>query len=65
MIRHTHPRSILLFAAVALLVSTKAFSQSAYQPLGQPSYEWLDRIEIRSGRFLQGIHTSVKPYTRQ
>lgn len=51
--------------AVALLVSTKAFSQAAYQPLDQEAYRWLDRFEIRSGRFLPNIYTSNKPYSRQ
>lgn len=47
-----------------LLYFNLGFTQSALIPLGNPSYHMLDRIEIRSGRFFNSIHTSVKPYRR-
>jgi len=59
------PRLIIFsFYIVSVLSFNKAKAQSAFVPLGTNTYNYLDRLEIKSGVFLTGIHTSVKPYRR-
>ncbi len=53
------------FLLLAIIISSnKLCAQSAFVPLGTITYNYLDRLEIKSGVFLTDIHTSVKPYRR-
>jgi hypothetical protein len=52
---------ILSFVLAALGLQ----AQSNYAPLGGLTYDFLDRIEIKSGRFLTDVHTTLKPYQRE
>ncbi|MCY7362208.1 MAG: hypothetical protein LH629_09115, partial [Ignavibacteria bacterium] len=56
---------ILLFAISYLLFPISSIAQSAFQPLGGNAYNMIDRYEIKSGRFLNNIHTTDKPYLRE
>ena len=40
-------------------------SQSVFAPLNQDYYHLIDRYEIKRGKFSEGFHTTVKPYTRK
>ncbi|MCU0444157.1 MAG: hypothetical protein MUE85_04510 [Microscillaceae bacterium] len=40
-------------------------AQSVYIPLNQDVYHWIERYEIKSGRFNNKLHTHLKPYQRQ
>jgi hypothetical protein len=57
----------LLFLTLSICLSniylTKA--QSAFAPLNQDYYHLIDRYEIKRGKFSEGFHTTVKPYTRK
>jgi len=61
----SHPVLRSVLPLLTLLIATGACAQSGYQPLDQESYHWMDRFEIKSGRFFRNIHTSTKPYLRQ
>ncbi|HYF66796.1 MAG TPA: hypothetical protein VD884_01610 [Ohtaekwangia sp.] len=47
-----------------LLVSVPAFSQSTFVPLNEDYYHWVDRYEIKTGRVMPQLFTSIKPYKR-
>lgn len=51
----------LLFACMAPL---SVFAQSSYAPLNETYYHGIDRYEIRTGRVLPQLFTTVKPYKR-
>jgi hypothetical protein len=51
----------LLFA---FLLPISAVAQSSYAPLNEAYYHGIDRYEIRSGRLLPPVFTTVKPYKR-
>ncbi len=53
-------RLLLFFLLFPLL----AFSQSNYAPLNEDYYHWIDRYEVKSGRILTPLFTTVKPYKR-
>ncbi len=40
-------------------------AQSVYVPLNQDYYQLIDRYEIKSGRFAEGMHAHVRPLSRQ
>ena len=40
-------------------------AQSVFAPLNQDYYHLIDRYEIKRGKFSEGFHTTVKPYTRK
>ena len=40
-------------------------SQSVFAPLNEDYYHLIDRYEIKRGKFSEGFHTTVKPYTRK
>ncbi|MFZ1805944.1 MAG: hypothetical protein WAU36_01915 [Cyclobacteriaceae bacterium] len=42
-----------------------AFAQSTNAPLNEDYYHWIDRYEIKSGRVVPHVFTSVKPYKRK
>lgn len=58
-----HKRLLLLL--LSMTCTQLVFAQSANAPLGGLTYDWMDRIEIKSGRFLTNLHTSSKPYQRE
>lgn len=47
-----------------LLIPSLIFAQSNYAPLNEDYYHWIDRYEVKSGRIISEIFTSVKPYRR-
>lgn len=57
----------LLFLIICLHFSISYYSeaQSVFAPLNQDYYHLIDRYEIKRGKFLEGFHTSIKPYTRK
>jgi hypothetical protein len=57
----------ILFLILFFCISISYFSnaQSAFAPLNQDYYHLIDRYEIKRGKFSEGFHTTVKPYTRK
>jgi hypothetical protein len=53
-------RLIFLF----LIIPGFAFAQGSYAPLNEDYYHRIDRYEIKAGRIIPEIFTSVKPYKR-
>ncbi|MFN8310691.1 MAG: hypothetical protein U0T73_12080 [Chitinophagales bacterium] len=49
-----------LFAGFSLMAS----AQGTYTPLGGDTYHYIDRLDIKYGRILPGVHTYTKPYLR-
>ncbi|MES2518266.1 MAG: hypothetical protein V4585_09180 [Bacteroidota bacterium] len=54
---------LILFIYISLSYQLKA--QSSFAPLNQDYYHLIDRFEIKRGKFSEGFHTTVKPYTRK
>lgn len=46
-------------------ISYLSIAQSVFAPLNQDYYHLIDRYEIKRGKFSEGFHTTVKPYTRK
>lgn len=38
--------------------------QSSYAPLNEDYYHWIDRYEVKAGRLMPQIFTTIKPYKR-
>jgi hypothetical protein len=55
--------SLTLYISVSIGYVSKA--QSVFAPLNQDYYHLIDRYEIKRGKFSEGFHTTVKPYTRK
>jgi hypothetical protein len=57
----------ILFLTLILCLSNVYFSksQSVFAPLNEDYYHLIDRYEIKRGKFSEGFHTSIKPYTRK
>lgn len=55
-------RYILL--AVGCIAAATAVAQSSYAPLNEDYYHLVDRYEVKTGRILPQLFTSVKPYKR-
>jgi hypothetical protein len=55
---------LLRILFVLLVVPGLAFSQSTNISLNEDYYHWIDRYEIKAGRVLPEIFTTVKPYKR-
>lgn len=57
----------LLFLNLYIFISISLHSkaQSAFAPLNEDYYHLIDRYEIKRGKFSEGFHTTVKPYTRK
>jgi hypothetical protein len=53
-------KSILLIVCFPFLIH----AQSNFAPLNESYYHWIDRYEIKSGKVLPHVFTSVKPYKR-
>jgi len=47
-----------------LLIPFMGFGQRTYVPLNDDYYHWIDRHEIKTGKILPQVFTSVKPYRR-
>jgi hypothetical protein len=59
-------KKVLIFTLVACtFISIFAQAQSVFAPLNQDYEHLVDRYEIKRGKFSEGFHTSVKPYTRK
>lgn len=54
----------LIFSLFLGLATVTAFAQSNYAPLNESYYHWIDRYEIKAGRVLSPLFTTVKPYKR-
>ncbi len=53
------------FIWVFLLVSGSVAAQSTYLPLNTNGYQYLDRLQIKTGQLATGLHTSLKPWSRR
>ncbi len=53
----------LLF--IMSFISSKIVGQSTYVPLNSDYYHLIDRYEIKSGKFAEGVFANFKPYTRK
>ena len=47
-----------------VLLSSSAMAQSTYVPLGNPTYEYIDRFDIKYGKLLPAPFTSSRPFSR-
>ena len=54
---------LILYICISISYCSKA--QSVFAPLNQDYYHLIDRYEIKRGKFSEGFHTTVKPYTRK
>ena len=52
-------------ALVFALLPGFAFSQSTNATLNEDYYNWIDRYEVKAGRVVSELFTSVKPYKRK
>src|SRR5260221_2104944 len=55
----------LRFALLFALLPGFAICQSTNAPLNEDYYHWIDRYEVKAGRVVPEIFTSVKPYKRK
>jgi hypothetical protein len=53
-----------VFLLFGLLFFSNGFTQSNYAPLNEDYYHIIDRYEVKSGKILPQIFTSIKPYKR-
>ncbi|HZY81411.1 MAG TPA: capsule assembly Wzi family protein [Cyclobacteriaceae bacterium] len=56
-------KGALIFWLV-ILITGNAFSQSTNASLNEDYYHWLDRYEVKAGRVVPELFTTVKPYKR-
>jgi hypothetical protein len=56
---------LLLISFVCISISYDSNAQSSFVPLNQDYYHLIDRLEIKRGKFSEGFHTTVKPFTRK
>jgi len=56
---------LLLTLYISISISYVSKAQSVFAPLNQDYYHLIDRYEIKRGKFSEGFHTTVKPYTRK
>lgn len=47
-----------------LLLPCLSVAQSNYAPLNEDYYHWIDRYEIKTGRIIPELFTTIKPYKR-
>lgn len=52
------------FSALFIIASVAGWAQSTNATLNEDYYHWIDRYEIKSGKIVPEIFTSVKPYKR-
>jgi hypothetical protein len=55
---------LIVFTVFALIISDKASAQATNAPLNEDYYHWIDRYEVKAGKVLPQIFTSIKPYRR-
>ncbi len=55
----------LCLLTLCLLAFSRSNAQDTYVPLDQDIYRIIDRYEIKHGKKLTGLHTSIRPYGRQ
>jgi len=55
-------RTLLLFSYT--LSCTVLLGQTTTVPLGSPTYQYLDRLEIKCGKLIEGYHSCNKPVDR-
>lgn len=48
-----------------LIASLSAFAQSTNTTLNEDYYHWIDRYEVKAGKVMPQLFTSVKPYKRK
>jgi hypothetical protein len=53
------------FLVFFILFCSSGYAQDTYVPLDQDIYRIIDRYEIKHGKKLTGLHTSIRPYGRQ
>jgi hypothetical protein len=53
-------RLYLLF----LVIPYSSIAQSAFAPLNDDYYHWIDRYEVKAGRLMPQLFTTIKPYKR-
>jgi hypothetical protein len=49
---------------VFVLLPCLSIAQSNYAPLNEDYYHWIDRYEVKAGRLVSEIFTTIKPYKR-
>lgn len=54
----------VLFVFCLVILTAKAVAQSTNAPLNEDYYHWLDRYEVKAGRVVPELFTTVKPYKR-
>ncbi|MFC0185523.1 hypothetical protein ACFFJX_25000 [Pseudarcicella hirudinis] len=58
-------KKLLLSLSAISFIGFTSVAQSVFAPLNQDYYHLIDRYEIKRGKFAEGFHTTVKPYTRK
>ncbi len=61
---HAHTTRILFLLIFSVLLSVAARAQGTLIPLGNETYHYLDRLEIKTG-LVKGFHTTNKGYDRK
>jgi hypothetical protein len=56
---------LFLILIFCFSISYDLKAQSSFAPLNQDYYHLIDRYEIKRGKFSEGFHTTIKPYTRK
>src|SRR5689334_14894738 len=56
-------KGVLLFWCLVILTGN-AFAQATNASLNEDYYHWIDRYEIKAGRVVPELFTTVKPYKR-
>ncbi len=65
LLKETKRRNWNIFSFVWIFLGpVLGFSQSTNAPLNEDYYHWIDRYEIKAGRVVPELFTSVKPYKR-
>ncbi|NJM26494.1 MAG: hypothetical protein HC859_14455 [Bacteroidia bacterium] len=58
-------RKCRFWLSFTLVLSPLALAaQSSYLPLNEDYYHWIDRYEVKAGRVLPQLFTTIKPYKR-
>lgn len=47
-----------------LLIPCTSIAQSTFAPLNEDYYHWIDRYEVKAGRLMPQLFTTIKPYER-
>jgi len=53
-----------VLAALCGIAATPSVAQSTNAPLDEAYYHWIDRYEVKSGKIVPQLFTTVKPYKR-